>query len=278
MLGFCLSRWAARESSLSSDSADKLGDVYQQEVSCVRHYTDRLFMFRTTRARSFRFRSGEFVMLSLKGMDPLVYRAYSMASPSWDDELEFFSIKVSDGALTRHLQNIKIGDTIALRKKPTGTLVLDALRPGRRLYLFSTGTGIAPFASLIRDPQVYENFEQVILTHSCREAKELTYGEELVAGLRSDPLIGSFSDRLFHYTSVTQEDFVRRGRITELFRSGRLFEDLGLSALDPGKDRAMICGSMAMIKEMKVLCQSSGLIEGSNSAPATFVVERAFVG
>ncbi len=251
---------------------------YTLTVQEVQHYTDSLFRFRVTRPMQFRFRSGEFVMIGLPNAEKPVFRAYSVASPSWDEELEFFSIKVHDGPLTEHLQKIQPGDTVLMRKKATGTLVNDALLPGKRVWMFSTGTGIAPFASLIRDPETYEKFDQVILTHGCRTVPELKYGEDLVASLRDDPLVGDLvRDKLIHYTTVTREDFVRKGRLTDLIVSGKLFDDLGLPRMGPEEDRAMICGSMAMLKDTKELCLSHGLEEGANNKPAQFVVERAFV-
>lgn len=252
--------------------------VHAETVMSVRHYTDRLFSFRITRPQSFRFRSGEFVMLGLPNAVKPIFRAYSIASPSWDEELEFLSIKVPDGPLTRHLQKIMPGDTVLLRAKPTGTLVLDALTPGRRLWMISTGTGIAPFASIARDPETYDKFEQVILTHTCREVAELTYGEELAKSLVGDPLIGDLvQNRFFHYATATREPYVRTGRITSLIESGKLFSDLGVPPFDAAVDRVMICGSMGMIRDVRVLVEMAGLTEGSNSMPAEFVVERAFV-
>lgn len=252
--------------------------VFAQTVTEVRHYTDRLFRFRMTRPASLRFRSGEFVMIGLPNAERPVFRAYSVASPSWDEELEFYSIKVPGGPLTEHLQKIREGDTVLMRKKPTGTLVLDALLPGRRLWMFSTGTGIAPFASLIRDPETYEKFEEVILTHTCREVSELTYGQELVAATLADPLVGEFAaGRLRLYSTVTREDYPFRGRITDLMASGKAFADLGVPPIAPESDRGMICGSMAMLRDTKAALEGFGLEEGANSAPGTFVVERAFV-
>jgi ferredoxin--NADP+ reductase len=253
-------------------------NVFAETVTEVQHYTDRLFRFRITRPASFRFRSGEFVMIGLPNAERPVFRAYSVASPSWDEEIEFFSIKVPGGPLTEHLQKIQVGDTVLMRKKPTGTLVNDALIPGKRLYMFSTGTGIAPFASLIRDPETYEKFDQVILTHTCREVAELKYGEDLVKICNEDPLVGEFAKgRLIHYSTVTREPFVRTGRITNLMRSGKVFEDLGVPPICPEHDRGMICGSMDMLNETKEVLESFGLEEGSNARPSTFVVERAFV-
>ena len=251
-----------------------------EKVLSVQHYTDRLFKFRITRPASFRFRSGEFVMIGLLQDDgkPLL-RAYSVASPSWDEELEFFSIKVPDGPLTSKLQKIQPGDDVLLGKKPTGTLVLDALTPGKRLYMFSTGTGFAPFASLVRDPETYEKFEEIIVTHTTREVAELAYSQEICDGLPNDPLIGEMvGDKLKHYTTCTREDHPCMGRITNLIDSGKMFEDLGVPKLDPATDRAMICGSMEMIKDTAALMEKAGLTEGSNAAPAEYVIEKAFAG
>lgn len=254
-------------------------NVFAETVTEVKHYTDRLFKFRITRPKEFRFRSGEFIMIGLPNSAKPVFRAYSMASPFWDDEIEFFSIKVPGGPLTEHLQKIEPGDTVLMRKKPTGTLVLDALVPGKRLYMLATGTGVAPFASLIRDPEAYEKFEEVVLVQTCRQVAELAYIKELVAGLKEDPLIGELVDgRLRLHTTTTREPSARMGRVTDLMRSGRFFQETGLPPIDPAADRAMICGSMAMIKDAKTMIEGFGLEEGANSAPASYVVERAFVG
>ena len=253
--------------------------VHAETVVSVKHYTDRLFSFRITRPQSFRFRSGEFVMIGLPNAEKPVFRAFSIASPSWDDEIEFFSIKVADGPLTSELQKIVPGDTVLMRQKSTGTLVLDALTPAKRLFMISTGTGIAPFASLVRDPETYEKFEQIVLTHTCRDHAELAYGEELFAQAANDPLIGELTaGRLTHYSSTTREITPRMGRITRLIENGRLFTDLGIEALNPETDRVMICGSMSMLKDVKALVESLGFEEGSHSHPGGFVVERAFVG
>ncbi|NMG38141.1 ferredoxin--NADP reductase [Chelativorans sp. ZYF759] len=253
--------------------------VFAETVVWVKHYTDSLFAFRITRPQSFRFRSGEFVMIGLPNAAKPVFRAYSIASPAWDDELEFYSIKVPDGPLTQHLQKIRPGDTVLMRQKPTGTLVLDALKPGKRLYMVATGTGIAPFASLIRDPETYEKFEEVVLTNTCRDVADLAYGDELVEALTNDPLIGELvAGRLTYYATTTRQDHPRMGRITSLIESGKLFSDLGVAPFDPATDRGMICGSMAMLNDVKALMEKAGLEEGSNSRPADFVVERAFVG
>lgn len=254
-------------------------NVYAETVVSVKHYTDRLFSFRITRPQSLRFRSGEFVMIGLPNAEKPVYRAYSVASPAWDEELEFFSIKVPDGPLTSELQKIQVGDTVIMRQKSTGTLVVDALTPAKRLFMISTGTGIAPFASLLRDPDTYDKFDELILTHTCRDNAELVYGQELVAGLENDPLIGELTGgRVTLYNSTTREESARMGRITALIGSGKFYADLGIEKLNPETDRIMICGSMHMLKDVKELAESLGFHEGSLSHPSTFVVERAFVG
>lgn len=263
----------------SAEKAKSPNAPTEETVLTVKHYTDRMFAFRITRPSAFRFRSGEFVMIGLPGDNgkPLL-RAYSIASPSWDEELEFFSIKVPDGPLTSRLQSIKVGDKVLLGRKSVGTLVHDALTPGRRLYLFSTGTGIAPFASIIRDPETYERFEQVILTHTCRQVGELKYGQELVGSLRDDPLVGEHAGRLVHYTTVTREPWPNQKRITACIEDGQLFADLGVPPLDPAHDRVMVCGSLDMLTDIKALCEKAGLREGSNADPGEFVIEKAFVG
>ena len=254
----------------------------EEKVLSVEHFTDRLFKFRITRPAAFRFRSGEFIMIGLpplEGQKKPILRAYSIASPNWDDTLEFYSIKVPDGPLTSRLQKIEVGDTVLLGKKPVGTLVHDALVPGKRLYCFSTGTGFAPFASVLRDPETYEKFDEVIVTHTCREKAELQYSHHIVEDFLNDPDIGEIAaGKLRLYQTCTREDFDYKGRITDLIRSGKLFEDLGVPRLNAETDRAMICGSIEMTKELKDLMEEHGLKEGANSEPADFVIERAFVG
>ncbi len=263
---------------------DRLPDA--QTVTQVTHWTDRLFSFRVTRPASLRFRSGEFVMIGLMGdpdpktgkQKPLL-RAYSIASPAWDDELEFYSIKVPDGPLTSKLQHIKVGDEIILRPKPVGTLVHDALLPGKRLWLFATGTGFAPFASLLREPETYEKFDQVIVTHTCRDVNELAYGRTLVDGLAQDPLIGELvQGKVTYYPTTTRETSPKMGRITTLMENGTLFADLGIDGISPDTDRAMVCGSLGFNIDIKALMESYGLVEGANSDPQHYVVEKAFVG
>jgi ferredoxin--NADP+ reductase len=261
-----------------------------QTVTEVKHYTDRLFSFRVTRPASLRFRSGEFVMIGLMGephpetgkQKPLL-RAYSIASPAWDEEMEFYSIKVPDGPLTSKLQHIQPGDEVILRPKPVGTLVHDALLPGKRLYFFATGTGFAPFASLLREPQTYEDYDQVIITHTCRDVDELTYGRDLIETLKTDALMTElmgegFADKISYYPTTTREESSKMGRITTLIESGELFTDLGVPALDVATDRAMVCGSLEFNHDIKELLEKSGLQEGANSDPQQFVIEKAFVG
>jgi ferredoxin--NADP+ reductase len=251
-----------------------------QTVTAVTHWTDRLFSFRVTRPASLRFRSGEFVMIGLLGDTgkPLL-RAYSIASPAWDDALEFYSIKVPDGPLTSRLQHIRPGDEIILRPKPVGTLVHDALLPGKRLWFLATGTGIAPFASLMREPETYEKYDQVIMMHTCREVAELEYGRQLVESLGNDPLIGEMvAGKLLYYPTTTREPFARMGRVTDNLASGKVFQDLGLPPMTPAEDRAMVCGSLAFNIDVKAILEGFGLVEGANSDPREFVVEKAFVG
>ncbi|MEO0692899.1 MAG: ferredoxin--NADP reductase [Pseudomonadota bacterium] len=261
-----------------------------QTVTEVKHYTDRLFSFRTTRPQSLRFRSGEFVMIGLMGdpdpktgkQKPLL-RAYSIASPSWDDELEFYSIKVQDGPLTSKLQHIQPGDQVILRPKPVGTLVHDALLPGKRLWFFATGTGFAPFASLLRDPETYENYDQIIVTHTCRDVAELTYSRNLVDSIRNDELLTELIGaenlaKLTYYPTTTREESPKMGRITTLIQDGTLFADLGLDSMSATTDRAMVCGSMGLNLDLKEILEGFGLEEGANSDPKDYVVEKAFVG
>ena len=251
-----------------------------QTVTAVTHWTDTLFSFRVTRPQSLRFRSGEFVMIGLlddKGK-PLL-RAYSIASPAWDDELEFYSIKVPDGPLTSRLQHIKVGEQIILRPKPVGTLVHDALLPGKRIWFLATGTGIAPFASLMREPETYEKYDEVIMMHTCRTVAELEYGQRLVASLKDDELIGEMVEgKLRYYPTTTREASAHMGRITDNLTSGKVFADLGISPMDREHDRAMVCGSLAFNVDVKKVLEDFGLREGANSEPMEYVVEKAFVG
>ncbi|MDK3020331.1 ferredoxin--NADP reductase [Pseudodonghicola flavimaris] len=260
-----------------------------QTVTFVKHWTDRLFSFRVTRPASLRFRSGEFVMIGLMGdpdpktgkQKPLL-RAYSIASPSWDEELEFYSIKVQDGPLTSKLQHIAVGDEIILRPKPVGTLVHDALLPGKRIWFFATGTGFAPFASLLREPQTYEDYDEVIITHTCRQVGELTYGAELIESLKTDEMLNEligegFWKKIKYYPTTTREESPKMGRITDLMRSGEAFADLGVPQINPADDRAMVCGNLAFNLEIKDMLEGYGLVEGANSNPQHYVVEKAFL-
>ena len=250
-----------------------------QTVLSVKHWDDHLFSFRVSRPASFRFRSGEFVMIGLPGENgkPLL-RAYSIASPFWDEELEFYSIKVQDGPLTSKLQKIQPGDQVIVKIKSTGTLVIDALLPGKRLWMLSTGTGVAPFASLMREPESYEKFDRVILTQTCRMKSELAYGVDLEKRLMEDPLVGEEAqDKFIRYATTTREQSERMGRITDLINSGKLLDDLGLPELEPEFDRVMICGSMGLNMDIKEILEARGFTEGANSRPGEYVIERAFV-
>jgi ferredoxin--NADP+ reductase len=247
-------------------------------VTWVHHWTDSLFSFRITRDPGFRFQSGQFVMIGLPVNGRPLMRAYSIASPHYEPELEFYSIKVQDGPLTSRLQNIEVGDELLVGKKPTGTLVLDGLKPGRRLYLLATGTGLAPFLSLARDPDVYEQFEQVIVTHTCREVADLSYRDFLSRELPADPDLGEMvAGKLLYYPTVTREDFATRGRITDLIESGQMTRDLGLPALDPAVDRLMLCGGPSVLADLKTVLEARGFEMGSLANPGDYVLERAFV-
>ncbi|MDP3404234.1 MAG: ferredoxin--NADP reductase [Brevundimonas sp.] len=255
---------------------------HELEVLWVHHWTEQLFSFRIARPDDFRFRSGEFVMIGLPGEDggKPILRAYSIASPGWDEQLEFLSIAVPDGPLTSRLVKITPGDTVLMGKKPTGTLVLDALTGGDTLWLIGTGTGLAPWLSVARDPETYSRFGRVIVCHTVRTVADLAYREFLTAGIHDDPLIGEeAAAQLTYYPTVTREDFSTPGRITDRIKSGALFTDLGLpQGFSPDRDRVMLCGSMAMIKETAELLETFGMKEGSNAEPGDYVLERAFVG
>ena len=216
------------------------------------------------------------------GKQKPLLRAYSIASPAWDDELEFYSIKVQDGPLTSRLQHIQPGDEIILRPKPVGTLVHDALLPGKRLWFFATGTGFAPFASLLREPQTYEDYDEIIITHTCREVGELAYGAALITSIRQDEMLAElmgegFHEKLRYYPTTTREESPKMGRITDLMRAGDVFAELGVPALSPETDRAMICGNLAFNLELKDMLEGYGLVEGANSNPQHYVVEKAFL-
>lgn len=249
----------------------------EETVLSVHHWTDKLFTFTTTRDTSLRFSNGHFTMIGLRVNDKPLLRAYSIVSPNHEEHLEFLSIKVPDGPLTSRLQHIKVGDKVIVGRKPTGTLVIDYLLPGKRLYLLSTGTGLAPFMSIIRDPETYERFEQVVLVHGVRQADELAYHDLLVKHLPEHEFLGELiSKQLLYYPTVTRESYRNMGRVTDLMESGKLFEDLKLPRLDPASDRVMICGSPAMLKDLKHMLEQKGFNEGNTSKPGDFVIERAF--
>jgi ferredoxin--NADP+ reductase len=255
------------------------GAFFVETVTWVQHWTGSLFSFRTTRDPALRFASGQFVMVGLTKDDgkPLV-RAYSIASPAWHEELEFYSIKVPDGPLTSRLQNIKVGDEVLIGRKPTGTLVLDGLKPGKRLYMLGAGTGLAPWLSLARDPEVYERFDEVIVTHTVREVADLNYRELLSGALAEDEFLGELiAPKLKYYPTVTREPFQTQGRITDLIASGQLFRDLGTPPFDKAVDRVMLCGGPSVLADLKQQLLDLGYEEGSIASPGDFVLERAFV-
>lgn len=249
-----------------------------ENVTSVRHWNDTLFSFTTTRDSAFRFENGHFVMVGLEVDNRPLMRAYSIVSSNYEEQLEFFSIKVADGPLTSRLQNIQVGDEIILSKKPTGTLLKDHLLPGRNLYLISTGTGLAPFISIIKDPEVYERFERVIITHGCRYVSELAYSDEITANLPNNEYFGDkVRDKLLYYPTVTREPFRNQGRLTDLLDSGQLAADLKLAPIDPAQDRFMICGSPAMLNDTCDILDKRGFIESRNGYLGHYVIERAFV-
>ena len=250
---------------------------HEEKVLTVHHWTDRLFSFTTTRDPGLRFSNGHFTMIGLMVNNKPLLRAYSIVSPNYEEHLEFLSIKVQDGPLTSRLQHIKVGDTLIVGKKPTGTLLIDYLLPGKNLYLMSTGTGLAPFLSIIRDPETYERFEKVILVHGVREVSELAYHEYISEELPKHELFGEMvSKQLLYYPTVTREPFKNQGRLTDLIESGKMFSDLGMPTLDPLVDRVMICGSPQMLKDLKKILEERAFKEGSTTTPGDFVIERAF--
>jgi len=254
-----------------------MSNYNRENVVSVRHWTDRLFSFRTTRAPSFRFRSGQFIMMGLEDEGRPLVRAYSLASASYEDELEFFSIKVPDGPLTSRLQHLEIGDAVIVGRKPTGTLLVDNLREGRNLFLLGTGTGLAPFLSLIKDPETYERFTRVIVVHGCRWARELAYGDFIADTLPNDELVGEIArDKLLYYPTVTREPFRNQGRISLRLDSGLLTDDLGLPPIDPERDRFMLCGSPAMLADLRAILDARGFEEGNHGEPGDYVIEKAF--
>jgi ferredoxin/flavodoxin---NADP+ reductase len=250
----------------------------EERVLSVHHWTDRLFSFTTTRDPALRFSNGHFTMIGLRVNGKPLLRAYSIVSANYEEHLEFLSIKVPDGPLTSRLQHIQVGDTIIVGKKPTGTLLIDYLLPGKRLYLLGTGTGLAPFLSVVRDPETYEKFEEVVVVHGVREVAELAYHQLLNEDLAKDELLGEVvAGKLKYYPTVTREPFRNQGRMTDLIESGKLFADLGVPPLDPAVDRVMLCGSPAMLRDLKRLLEERQFKEGNTTKPGDFVVERAFV-
>jgi len=255
-----------------------MSNFYEAEVLSVRHWTDRLFSFTTTREASFRYQSGQFAMIGLEVDGRPLMRAYSMVSPHYEEQLEFLSIKVPDGPLTSRLQNIKVGDSILVGRKASGTLLSQNLLPGKHLYLLGTGTGLAPFMSIVQDPDIYDLFEKVILVHGCRHVNELAYQERIMAELPNHEFLGDLvADRLVYYPTITREPFENQGRIPDLLQSAQFYDKLGLPPLDIAHDRFMLCGSPAMLKDTVEVLAGRGLKEGNMSHPGHFVIERAFV-
>jgi len=255
-----------------------MSNFFEERVLSVHHWTDTLFSFTTTRDPGFRFENGQFTMIGLPGEGRPLLRAYSLVSANHEDTLEFFSIKVPDGPLTSRLQHLKEGDPIIVGRKATGTLLLDNLLPGKNLFLLGTGTGLAPFLSIVKDPDVYDRYERVILIHGVRQVAELAYGERITRDLPEHEFLGeSVREKLTYYPTVTREPFRNMGRITDLIASARLFEDLDLPPLDRETDRVMICGGPDMLRDLKKLLEERGFDEGNQGEPGHFVIEKAFV-
>jgi len=256
-----------------------MSNLNVEQVLSVHHWNDTLFSFKTTRDPSLRFENGQFVMIGLEVEGRPLMRAYSIASPNYEDHLEFFSIIVPDGPLTSRLQHLKAGDSLKISKKPTGTLLLSDLRPGKNLYLLSTGTGLAPFISVIQDPETYERFEKVILVHGVRYVSEVAYSDFITENLPQNEYFGEqLRDKLIYYPTVTREPFRNQGRITELMRSGKLFADIGLPPINPEHDRVMICGGPAMLDDTSKMLDEFGFkVSPRLGTAADYVIERAFV-
>lgn len=255
-----------------------MSNLMQEKVTDVHHWNDSLFSFRTTRDPGFKFKNGHFVMIGLEQENRPLLRAYSIASANYEEELEFFSIKVPDGPLTSKLQNLAVGDSVLVSKKPTGTLITDNMLPGKRLWLISTGTGLAPFMSIIKDLEVYDQFDQIVLTHGVRTVSELAYADYIEKELPGNEYFGEVvREKLLYYPTVTREPFRNNGRLTDLMTSGKLFHDLGLPKPDPQQDRFMICGSPSMLKDTCKILDERGFTEAKNGRPGHYVIERAFV-
>ncbi len=255
-----------------------MSKLMTETVTDVHHWNDTLFSFKTTRDAGFRFKNGHFVMVGLEHEGRPLLRAYSIASANYEDELEFFSIKVPDGPLTSRLQHLQVGDEVYVSKKPTGTLITDQMLPGKNLYLLGTGTGLAPFMSIIKDYEIYEQFERVILVHGVREISELAYSDYIERELPEHEYFGELvRDKLLYYPTVTREPFRNNGRITDLMTSGKLFLDLGLPKPNLEDDRFMLCGSPSMLKDMTAILDERGFREVRNGHQGHYVIERAFV-
>lgn len=252
--------------------------MYTETVKTVRHWTDRLFSFTTTRNPGLRFLNGQFTMIGLQVNGRPLLRAYSLCSANHEDQLEFFSIKVPDGPLTQHLQKLQPGDEIIVGGKPTGTLIQDNLTPGKYLLLLSTGTGLAPFVSIIKDPDAYDRYEKIVLVHGCRHIAELAYGERVVGELLEDEFFGEMAkEKLLYYPTVTREPFKHNGRISTLLNQGKLEADLGLPALNKEDYRVMLCGSPQMLDDLQTILKDRDFKEGNHSEPGQYVIEKAFV-
>jgi ferredoxin--NADP+ reductase len=254
-----------------------MSNFNQETVLDVQHWTDRLFSFKTTRNPAFRFQNGQFTMMGVEVKGRPLVRAYSLVSANYEEQLEFFSIKVPDGPLTSRLQHLKQGDPILVSRKATGTLVLDNLSAGRNLYLLGTGTGLAPFLSIIKDPETYERFERVVVVHGCRWIAELAYGEAIVNAMPNDELVGdSVREKLIYYPTVTREPFRHNGRISALMTTGKLFEDVGLAPFATESDRFMLCGSPNMLRDIRTILEDRAFVEGNHGAAGHYVIEKAF--
>jgi len=253
--------------------------VATEKVISVHHWNDTLFSFRTTRERGLRFENGHFIMIGLEVDGRPLLRAYSIASPNHEEYLEFFSIKVANGPLTSRLQKIDVGSDVLIGSKPTGTLVIRDLKPGKNLYLLSTGTGLAPFLSIVQDPETYEHFEKVVLVHGVRYVSELAYAKFFTEELPQHEFLGDMvKEKLIYYPTVTREPFRNQGRLTELVESGKLFTDIGLPPFDPAIDRAMICGSPNMLADSSAMLDARGFkISPHTGVAGDYVIERAFV-
>jgi ferredoxin--NADP+ reductase len=255
-----------------------MSNFNQERVLSVHHWNDSLFSFKTTRNTGFRFRNGHFVMIGLEVEGRPLLRAFSVVSANYDEHLEFYSIKIPDGALTSRLQHIAPGDEVLVSRKPTGTLLVDNLLPGKRLYLLATGTGLAPFMSIIRDPETYERFEHVVVAHGVRRISDLGYRAYIEEELPQHELVGEVvKQQLLYYPTVTREPFRNQGRLNALVESGKLMSDLGLPPLDREHDRVMICGSPTMLKDIVTIMEARGFEEGNTDHQGQYVIERAFV-